>query len=108
MISTFFLLSEELEEEIDDKSTEEEEEDSESDEDALDGAMPTPKRRKVAQARALKASLDSGLYPMFWGIPALAQDLAPNENSAFAATGFRFTMVGRLMKRQGREHLRKA
>ena len=52
---------EELEEETDDESTEdEEEEDSESDEDALDGAMPTPKRCKVAQARALKASLDSG------------------------------------------------
>ena len=52
---------EELEEETDDESTEDEEEDdSESDEDALDGAMPTPKRCKVAQARALKASLDSG------------------------------------------------
>ena len=45
--------------------------------------MPTPKRRRVAQARALKASLDSGLYPKFRGIHGPAQDLAPNENSAF-------------------------
>ena len=45
--------------------------------------MPTPKRRKVAQARALKASLDSGLYPKLRGIHGPAQDLAPNENSVF-------------------------
>ena len=51
-----------------------------SDEGALDGAAPTPKRGKFAQA---KASLGSGLYPTFQGLHGPAQDLAPNDNNAF-------------------------
>ena len=34
-----------------------------SEDDALDGAAPTPKRHKFAQDKALEASLGSGLYP---------------------------------------------
>ena len=56
---------EEEEDEEDDKEGEEEgnlETDEESsDDDALDGAAPTPKRRKFAQDKALEASLGSGL-----------------------------------------------
>ena len=82
---------EEEEDEVeDDEEDREDEEDQEeeigresSDEDALDGAAPTPKRRKFAQAKALEASLGSGLYPTFQGLHGPAQDLAPNDNNAF-------------------------
>ena len=36
-----------------------------SDDDAQDGAVPTPKRHKFAQDKALEAFLGSGLYPTF-------------------------------------------
>ena len=49
----------------------------------LDGMVPTPKRRKYARETALKASLQSGLYPTFGGIEGPSRDLPPNENNAF-------------------------
>ena len=74
-------------EEEDDEEGEDEEEDEEddeegeeegnletdegsSDDDALDGAAPTPKRHKFARDKALEASLGSGLHPwkMCWKI----------------------------------------
>ena len=50
-----------------------------SDDDALDGATPTPKRRKFAQD---KASLGSGHYHTFKGIHGPAQYLDPKDNDA--------------------------
>ena len=77
---------EEEEDEEDDEEGEEEgnlETDEESsDDDALDGAAPTPKRRKFARDKALEASLGSGLYPTFQGIHGPAQDLNPKDNDA--------------------------
>ena len=54
-----------------------------SDEDALNGVAPTPKRRKFAQDRALEASLGSGLYPTFRGIHGPAQSLNLKDSNAF-------------------------
>ena len=62
---------------------EEEEEDSSDEEEDLDGLAPTPKRRKLAQAKGLSAALSSGLYPLFEGIKGPSQDLPPRENSTF-------------------------
>jgi hypothetical protein len=81
-LRTVVYWEEEEEEEEEDEEDEEDEAGGResSDEDALDGPAPTPKRRKFAQA---KASLGSGLYPTFQGLHGLAQDLAPNDNNAF-------------------------
>ena len=88
---------EEDDEEGEDEEEEEDEEDDEegeeegnletdegsSDDDALDGAAPTLKRRKFACLdKALEASLSSGLYPTFQGIHGPAQDLDPKDNDA--------------------------
>ena len=48
-----------------------------SEDDALDGVAPTPKRHKFAQDKALEASLGSGLYPR-----NPAPDLDPKDNDA--------------------------
>ena len=55
----------------------EEEEEMGSD---LEGMAPTPKRRRVANASALTASLQSGLYPEFLGVHRPSQDLNPNDS----------------------------
>ena len=49
----------------------------------LDGVTPTPKRLKLARESALKASLNSGLYPDYKGIEGPTQDNPPSENNAF-------------------------
>ena len=55
----------------------EEEEEMGSD---LEGMAPTPKRRRLANASALMASLQSGLYPEFLGVHGPSQDLNPNDS----------------------------
>lgn len=45
----------------------ESEEDEESELDELDGLAPTPKRRKLANSRALRLSLKTGCYPKYKG-----------------------------------------
>ena len=45
-----------------------------SDEDALNGVAPTPKRRKFAQERALEPSLGSGL----WAVSYVSRNLWPS------------------------------
>ena len=67
----------------DDEEEEEESSEEEEEEEDLDGLAPTPKRRKLAQAKGLSAALSSGLYPQFEGIKGPSQDLPPQENSAF-------------------------
>ena len=67
----------------DDEEEEEESSEEEEEEEDLDGLAPTPKRRKLAQAKGLSAALSSGLYPWFEGIKGPSQDLPPQENSAF-------------------------
>ena len=81
-------MESEDEEEEDEEEEEEEEEDASgeeesSDDEDLEGLAPTPKRRKFAQGKALRASLTSGLYPMFKGIEGPSQDLSPNGTNAF-------------------------
>ena len=46
----------------------------------LEGAAPTPKRRRLAREEALERSLASGLYPQFSGCEGLFQLLDPSEN----------------------------
>ena len=55
----------------------EEEEEMGSD---LEGMAPIPKRRRLANASALMASLQSGLYPEFLGVHGPSQDLNPNDS----------------------------
>ena len=74
-------LDEEQEEEQQQQEEEGEEEEEEGESD-LDGKAPTPKRRKLAREKALKVSLQSGLYPTFRGIEGPSRDMDPRENSA--------------------------
>ena len=48
----------------------------------LKGTAPTPKRRKLAREKALKNSLESGLYPMFEGIEGPSHDANPGDSNA--------------------------
>ena len=43
---------------------------------------PTPKRRKLAREKALKVSLQSGLYLTFRGIEGPSCDVDPGDSSA--------------------------
>ena len=84
---------EEDDEEGEDEEEEEDEEDDEegeeegnletdegsSNDDALNCAAPTPKRRKFARDKALVASLGSGLHPTFQGIHG---PVDPKDNDA--------------------------
>ena len=58
-----------------------EEEDDEEESD-LEGTAPTPKRRKLAMEKALKNSLESGLYPIFGGIEGPSYDVNPGDSNA--------------------------
>ena len=44
--------------------------------------MATPKRCKLAREKALKVSLQSGLYPTFRGIEGPSRDVDPGDSSA--------------------------
>ena len=57
--------------------------DGDGSDDSLEGAAPTPKRRKYAREEALKASLNSGRYPTFQGVEGPTNDLDPTTSSAF-------------------------
>lgn len=50
-----------------DDSGEEDQYEDEDDQQELDGLEPTPKRRKLANSRALKLSLNTGFYPEYEG-----------------------------------------
>ena len=50
----------------------------------LEGAAPTPKRRRLAREEALERSLASGLYPQFSGCEGPSQFLDPSENNELA------------------------
>ena len=49
----------------------------------IEGATPTPKRRRVARDAGLAASLSSGHYPVFLGMHGPSQDLNPKDSSPF-------------------------
>ena len=74
-------LEEEEEEEDDDDDKEEEEEEEE--EEDLDGALPTPKRRRLASVIGLGLSLTSGRYPKYryCGVIGPYQHLDPAEHT---------------------------
>ena len=63
------------------EDVEEEEEEEEMGSD-LEGMALTPKRCMLANASALTASFQFGLYPEFLGIHGPSLDLNPNHNSA--------------------------
>ena len=65
-----------------DSYDEEEEEEEEEEDDELDCLAPPPKRCKSAWERALKASLLSGLYPIFGGIQSPFKHILPNDHNA--------------------------
>ena len=64
----------------DDSSDDSDADDGDGSDDSLEGAAPTPKRRKHAREEALKASLNSGHYP---GVEGPTNDLDPTTSSAF-------------------------
>ena len=66
----------------DEEEEEESEQSEEEDESDLEGMAPTPKRRKLARGKALKVSLQSGLYPPFRGIESPSRDVNPGDSSA--------------------------
>ena len=67
-----------------DETDDEDESDESSDTDwESEGVAPTPKRCKYAKETALRASLNSGLYPTFEGIEGPSRDIPPNENNPF-------------------------
>ena len=49
----------------------------------VDGATPTPKRRRLARDTGLAASLSSGHYPEFLGICGPSHDLSPKDSNPF-------------------------
>ena len=49
----------------------------------IEGATPTPKKRRVARDVGLAASLSSGHYPEFLGMHGPSQDLNQKESSPF-------------------------
>ena len=69
----------------DDNDDDDSSDDSDGDgsDDSLEGAAPTPKRRKHAREEALKPSLNSGRYPTFQGVEGPTNDLDPTTSSAF-------------------------
>ena len=73
------MLSDICDEEEEEEESEQSEEEDESD---LEGMAPTPKRRKLARGKALKVSLQSGLYPPFRGIEGPSRDVDPGDSSA--------------------------
>ncbi len=52
---------------------------SEEDDESFEGMAPTPKRRKLVNAKALKVSLGSGLYPAFKGQEGVHQRMDPRS-----------------------------
>ena len=72
---------------LDEEETGEECEDAEQylhdDVTGIDGATPTPKRRRVERDTGLVASLSSGHYPVFLGMHGPSQDLNPKDSSPF-------------------------
>ena len=66
----------------DDSSDDSDADDGDGSDDSLEGAAPTPKRRKHAREEALKASLNSGRYPTFQSVEGPTNDLDPTTSSA--------------------------
>ena len=64
----------------DDDSSDDSDGDGDGSDDSLEGAAPTPKRRKHAREEALKASLNSGRYPTFQGVEGPTNDLDPTTS----------------------------
>ena len=82
MLSDVCDEEEEEEEEEEEREEEESEQSEEEDESDLEGMAPTPKRRKLAREKALKVSLQSGLYLTFRGIEGPSRDVNPGDSSA--------------------------
>ena len=71
-----------------DKEEEEEEseESEEKNESDLEGMAPAPKRCKLVREKALKVSLQSGLYLTFRGSEGPSCDMDPGDSSANTAS----------------------
>ena len=77
-----------LEEEEEEEETGEESEDTEQHLDenvtGIEGATPTPKRRRVTRDATLAASVSFGQYLQFLGMHGPSQDLNPKDSSPFS------------------------
>ena len=86
MCNEEFLQLEEEEEEEDETGEESEDTKQYLDENVtgIEGATPTPKRRRVTRDAALAASLSSGHYHQFLGRHGPSQDLNSKDSCPFS------------------------